>query len=112
MTIETVAAEIVSSPEYLNDAGNNNTTFVQHLYQQILGRSGSTSEVNGWVSVLKAGASHYQVALDFLTSMEYRTDLIAGGPWTPYTSADKLGRLLSGVLAASGRYRRRGFLVE
>ena len=91
MTIEAVAAEIVSSPEYFNDAGNNSTTFVQHLYQQILGRNGSTSEVNGWVSALKAGASHNQVALDFLTSMEYRTDLVNGGQWVPYSPLTNWG---------------------
>ena len=91
MTIEAVAAEIVSSPEYFNDAGNNSTTFVQHLLSADT-RPERFDQRGEWVGHrAKAGASHNQVALDFLTSMEYRTDLIAGGPWTPYSPLTNWG---------------------
>ncbi len=67
---------MVSSPEFFADQANNPTNFVQTLYQDILNRAGSTAEVQGWVNILNSGATLSQVAVAFLTSTEYRTDLV------------------------------------
>ncbi len=79
-TIESVTASIVGSQEYFNLQNDNNTTFVQSLYKNILGRTGSSADVQIWVSQFAKGATRTQVATSFLISTEYRTDLIAGGP--------------------------------
>ena len=63
VSIESVTAEILSSPEYFNDKGGNNTAFVQGLYQDVLGRTGSPTDVQGWVNALNSGATRDQVAL-------------------------------------------------
>jgi uncharacterized protein DUF4214 len=74
-TIEQVIDGIVSSPEYFALQGNSNSGFVQGLYQDILGRTASPGEVQGWVNGL-SGATQAQVAMGFLTSQEYRIDLV------------------------------------
>jgi len=67
---------MVSSPEYFQDHGSTNQGYVLGLYNQVLGRAPSTSELNGWVSALNAGESRLNVAIGFLTSTEYQTDLV------------------------------------
>ncbi len=81
-TFESVTASIVGSSEYFGLQNSNNLTFVQSLYQNILGRTGNSSEWQTWVSLINSGTSRTQVATTFLTSTEYRTDLITGGPTT------------------------------
>jgi hypothetical protein len=50
-----------------------NRAFVQGLYQDLLGRDGSTDAgVNGWVGMLNAGAARTDVVTDILNSAEYR----------------------------------------
>jgi hypothetical protein len=46
------------------------------LYKDVLGRVPTATELNGWVTLLNSGTSRLSVAIDFLTSTEYRTDLI------------------------------------
>jgi hypothetical protein len=75
-TLEQVSAGIVNSPEYLALHGGTSTGYVQGLYQDILGRTGSTGEVQGWVNALNSGVTTNQAALGFLTSKEYRKDLV------------------------------------
>jgi hypothetical protein len=74
-TIEQVIDGIVSSPEYFALQGNSNSGFVKGLYQDILGRTASPGEVQGWVNAL-SGATRAQVAMGFLTSQEYRINLV------------------------------------
>jgi hypothetical protein len=71
-----VSEGIVSSPEYFQDHGSTNQGYVLGLYNQVLGRAPSTGELNGWVSALNAGESRLNVAIGFLTSTEYQTDLV------------------------------------
>ena len=75
-TLEQVAEGIVSSPEYIQDHGGDNQGYVLGLYNQVLGRTPSADELNGWVNALNAGQSRTAVAVSFLTSTEYRTDLV------------------------------------
>jgi hypothetical protein len=80
-TQEQVMAGIVSSPEFASHANalvggsNPDANFVQALYQVLLGRTGSTGEVAGWMGVL-GSMGRYGVASDFLSSQEFRSDVV------------------------------------
>jgi predicted outer membrane repeat protein len=69
-TVEQVIVSIVTSPEYTN-LTSSNTAFVQSLYTNLLGRTGSSSEVNGWLNLLPT-LGRAGVATAFLNSPEYR----------------------------------------
>ena len=80
-----MTADILGSAEYFNDQGMTNLGFVKGLYPGSAWPARLVpAEWNAWVTVLSTGTTRTQVAFDFLTSQEYRTDLVAGGPWTPY----------------------------
>jgi subtilisin family serine protease len=51
-------------------AGDAN--FIQHLYSDVLGRTGDASEINSWISALNAGISRAQIARSFWESTEHR----------------------------------------
>lgn len=91
-TIEQVTASIVASPEYYALHGSTNTGFVKALYQDILNRAADSTGLAAWVNFLNSGGSRYQAALGFLTSTEYRTDLIESD-YSTYLlrSADPVG---------------------
>lgn len=75
-TLEEAAAGFTSSAEYFQLQGSTNQGLVIGLYRDILGRTASQAEVDSWVAVLAAGTSRHDVALGFLTSTEYRTNLV------------------------------------
>ena len=75
-TFEQVAAELAGSAEYFALEGGTNQGFVTGLYTDVLDRTPTSVEVNGWVTLLNSGTSRTAVATQFLTSTEYRTDLI------------------------------------
>jgi CSLREA domain-containing protein len=74
---EQVLSEILGSPEFFNRAqtlvasGAPQERFVQALYQLVLKRTGSSSEVASWVTVLPQ-LGQQGVAFNFLTSTEFR----------------------------------------
>ena len=82
-SIEQVTDGIVSSPEFFQDAGNTNTGYVNALYTYILGRSADAAGYMAWLNALNSGVSPAAVAMGFLTSTEYRQDLVAGVGWAP-----------------------------
>ncbi len=75
MTIQQMESGFVASDEYFLQAGST-TTWVQHLYQHVLGRSAAPEEVSFWTSRLAAGASRASVALGFLLSTEHLTSVV------------------------------------
>ena len=75
-TLEDVAAELTASQEYFVLEGGTNQGFVTGLYQDVLRRIPSTGEVAGWETLLDNGIPRLDVSLAFLTSQEYRTDLV------------------------------------
>ena len=75
-TFEQVAEALASSAEYFALEGSTNQGFVTGLYTDVLNRTPTSAEVNGWVTLLNSGTSRTAVATMFLTSTEYRTDLI------------------------------------
>jgi len=80
---EQVLGGILGSPEFFAHAqavggsGTPQERFVQALYLLLLNRTGSAGEVAGWVNALPQ-AGRQGVALQFLQSAEYRTDLTVG----------------------------------
>jgi hypothetical protein len=69
-SLESVEAGFLTSPEYLSHI---DTEFVQSLYINLLGRTGSAAELAGWDSQVQA-LGLAGIANDFLTSQEYRAD--------------------------------------
>jgi uncharacterized protein YkwD len=80
---ETVLAGILGSEEFLQRAegltssGTAEQRYVQALYSLLLQRTGSAGEINGWIPAV-ASAGRATLALDFLRSPEYRTDVVQG----------------------------------
>jgi hypothetical protein len=77
-TQEQLAQEIIGSPEYLQQASNDNDRFIGALYQDVLGRNGEGAGMAFWHQALAAGMSRDQVALQFLHSDEYLANLVRG----------------------------------
>ncbi len=87
-TVEQVITIMVISPEYAALTGGTDSGFVQGLYNVLLGRSGSLSEIAAWVGGLPA-LGRAGVARAILQSAEYRTDVVealygsGSGPFAP-----------------------------
>jgi parallel beta-helix repeat protein len=75
-TFEQVAEGLANSQEYYVLKGGTDQGFITGLYADVLNRSASTAELAGWETALASGASRASVAVGFLTSQEYRTDLV------------------------------------
>jgi Domain of unknown function (DUF4214) len=69
-TLESVEAGFLTSPEYL---GHIDTDFVQSLYINILGRTGSAGELAAWNNQIQT-LGLAGIANGFLTSQEFRSD--------------------------------------
>lgn len=78
MTIEHVEALFVSSPEKYAQAGGTDRQWVRYLYQAVLGRTASESEVDGWVATLNRGSDRIQVAGGFVISTERLSTRVEG----------------------------------
>lgn len=66
---EQILATFLSAPEYIG-ANSTDETYVNFLYQQVLGRAGDEAGIASHVAALKNGASRFDVALAFLESKE------------------------------------------
>jgi hypothetical protein len=84
-TLEQVAEELTSSQEYFVLQDGSNQGFIAGfpgagraggLYPQVLNRYATNGEIAGWETALDNGASRLDVSIAFLTSQEYRTDLV------------------------------------
>jgi hypothetical protein len=75
-TTDSADATILSSAEYYQDQSKNDSTWVTSLYQNVLGRAPSTTELNQWLQTLKSGTSHYQVAYSIVDSTEANTQRV------------------------------------
>ena len=71
-----VAAGIAASDEFFSRAGGGNASFVNALYQALLGRSGETSGVAFWEGLLAQGNSRGAVAQGFAASHEFHGLLV------------------------------------
>jgi hypothetical protein len=76
-TEDQVQAAILTSPEY--QAGHaSDDAFVAGLYLDVLGRPADTASQASWVQNLHNGMSREQLALTFLQSPEFQSNVIAG----------------------------------
>jgi Invasin, domain 3/Domain of unknown function (DUF4214) len=78
MTEQAVTAEFLDSPEYSADHSSN-ASFIQSLYENILGRNGASSEVSAWVSLMSATVgpvSRSTAVTDFINSTESDSRMI------------------------------------
>jgi hypothetical protein len=78
MHIEQMQSGFISSPEFYAAAGSDDRRWIAALYQTVLGRSPSASEVDDWQRTLGTGASKGAVALGFLYSTEHLTTVVNG----------------------------------
>jgi streptogramin lyase len=72
-----VVADFLDSPEY-STLHPDNTSFAASLYENVLGRQGTTAEVSAWAQVLTSGTGRAQVVTDFLDSPEAATRAVVG----------------------------------
>ncbi len=75
LSLEDVVGNFLQSSEFQTVYGGlDNTGFVSLLYENVLGRTGNTSEVQGWTAQMDVGMSRDQVVLGFSESTEFRED--------------------------------------
>lgn len=77
LTIQQMEAGFLGAPEYYQNAGNSDATWVTRLYQHVLGRAPAASEVQAWVSALHR-SNRYEVSLGFLMSSEHLATVVNG----------------------------------
>jgi hypothetical protein len=70
----TIQAEILGSPEFFNRAGGTDSGFVTLLFQDLLGRTPVTTELDGDVNELEGGETPQEFATVVLGSQEYAHD--------------------------------------
>jgi hypothetical protein len=78
---ESVLSDILGTPEFFNHAqtltstGSAQERYVQALYMLLLNRTASGTEITAWVSAISV-LGRDGVAFDFLSSPEFRVDLV------------------------------------
>jgi CSLREA domain-containing protein len=73
---EQLAAQLAGTAEFFNDQGGTNATFLTGLFETVLNRQPTTTELFTFEQSLAGGVSRRQIALTLLLSGEYRTDLV------------------------------------
>lgn len=70
--LKTVALGFVNSPEFQNTFGAlDDADFVALLYQNVLGRTASQSEIDAWLARMAGGEARAEVVLGFSQSKEF-----------------------------------------
>lgn len=92
-TDEQIESQILGSPEYLALSGGTNTTWINRIFGDVLGRTPNAAEVSTFNTLLTSG-SRMAVALNILNSLEART-LRAGTWFTRYLRRTASGPELS-----------------
>src|SRR5207245_485987 len=75
-TTDQIKASILGSDEYNQRAGGTSNGFVSALYHDLLGRTGSASEIQGWVQSESAGVSRTALASLFSGTAEANQFLV------------------------------------
>jgi hypothetical protein len=74
---ENVVSALLGSPEYFQTCANSDSpNWTEALYQDLLARTPSASELNSFLGLLGGGATRTQVAAGALASAERRHDLV------------------------------------
>jgi hypothetical protein len=69
MTDEQIEAQILASPEYFALGGSSNSSWINRVYNEVLGRSPSAAETSAYLTLLGSN-SRLSVALSILNSLE------------------------------------------
>lgn len=73
--LSAAAGGFVNSREFQNVYGSlTDGEFVDRLYQNVLGRGASQTEIDGWLDVINGGSSRADVVLGFSQSREFRNN--------------------------------------
>lgn len=123
VTVEQISAVLIGSDEfYVVQGGGTNDGFLNALYQDALGRPIDAGGLAWWNSVLAAGVSRTQVAVQILATTEYRQDVVqtayqqllgrAADPsglayWTNALNVGATDQQLNAALAGSDEYYAR-----
>jgi CARDB/Domain of unknown function (DUF4214) len=75
---EHLEASFIGSAEYIQNHGGPGAGWVRGMYRDLLGRTPSQSEVDGWVKALNAGASSTDIAYGFAASAEREGQRVTG----------------------------------
>jgi hypothetical protein len=67
---ERLEASFIGSPEYIANHGGTGPAWVQGMYRDLLGRTPSAAEVDGWVNAMNQGMAPPTVAYGFAASAE------------------------------------------
>jgi len=87
---ESVEAAILGSGEFFQRVGGTNQLWVEAMYSQVLGRTGSAAEVQFWVA-RAASTPRALIAKQFVTSDEYRLHVVASWYQNYLTRAPEAG---------------------
>lgn len=77
MTQEQVEAAFLASSEYMQLQGGTQSGWIKGLYRDVLGRTPSSDEVNGWLRTLATGTRPIDLALGFTASSERESIVVA-----------------------------------
>jgi hypothetical protein len=95
-TIEQAVIFLVVSPEYKALTGSDGA-FIQSLYNRLLGRTGSNSEVAGWLGALPV-LGRAGVAAAFVSSGEFRGEAVEELYGTPLAAPASVASVLPNLL--------------
>jgi hypothetical protein len=106
VSVTTVAGHLLQSDERLASQGQqDNTAFLQSVYQQVLGRAADAAGLEFWGKALAAGVARANVLADFALGAEHR-GLAATADGIAVAQAAGLAE--TGWMAASGNDRLEG----
>ena len=77
VSYQVLDAEFAASAEFVSKHGGGGAAWVEGLYADLLGRTGSPAEVNSWLTDISKGVSPGAVATAFANSTERLSDLVA-----------------------------------
>lgn len=107
MSMEQFLDVLAGSPEYYARHGGSVQGLVTGYYHDFLNRDPSANDLNYWSAQLVSGVSSYQVAMAFLTSAEYRDDVVINFYQTYYgnpISAGAAASFLQSLIPNVSRY--------
>ncbi len=116
-----ILARLTGSAEFYERSGGTTESFVENAYEVVLGRGPDTAGREFWVSRIDGGAAVESVALDLVSSREYRAKEVdvayqqmlgrnadAGGRdfWTERLATTRVEAILAGIGGSAEFYRR------
>ncbi|HWB08874.1 MAG TPA: DUF4214 domain-containing protein [Pirellulales bacterium] len=82
LTDQQLEANFIASPEFYANAGGTNSSWVNAMYQVVLGRQADNGGLSFWLAQLAAGESRSSVAMGFAGSQEHNGQLVQNDYFT------------------------------